>query len=290
MGLSCSCDDFDKGDCDHWWEPGRKSVPPAGTRCCECCAPLPAVPLTCINHMEVYEPDEIELRPPHPEDVLDDEPDDCNLRRHWRQRYDAMEAEQEDYDDRHGWESDYERYERLISRDYRCERCEGLADAIEDMGYCMIGPGELAECHTEYVNEIAKHSGHAVIWRQGKDGIWNPRPRTKADDRRDALIRFRRRWYYRLFRGGWKHDLRWKVWEPIRWAIERRTVYPVMTFAAYHKAYDYEHKRLAWRKMGPEDGMVWIRRQMQADGFTPGGWHDKYGNWKWHRKPVKETA
>lgn len=60
MGLSCSCDDFDKSDFERWWEPGGKSVPPAWSRCCECNAPLPPEKHDCIVHMEVYDPGEIE--------------------------------------------------------------------------------------------------------------------------------------------------------------------------------------------------------------------------------------
>lgn len=267
MGLSCSCDDFDKGEHDRWWEPGSRLVPPAGTRCCECCAPLPATPHACIVHFEVYNPeDEIEPRPPHPEDVLDDEPEDFNLARHWAQRYDAMEQAQEDYDRRHGWDSDYERFERVRSRDYRCERCDDLADAIEALGYCMIPPGELIESHLEYAEE---HGTGNLIWKPFA-GVWHPYKRIPEDDLRDGIkLRLRRARFW--LRYGWKNDLRWKLLP----AIERRTIGPVMHFAV-------------WRRKGPPDGMTWIRQQMVKDGFIPTGWHERHGGWNWKRRITKQ--
>lgn len=288
MGLSCSCDDFDKSDFERWWEPGGKSVPPAWSRCCECNAPLPPEKHDCIVHMEVYDPGEIEPRPPHPEDVLDDEPEDVNLARFWAQRYDAMEADQEAYDDRHGWDSDDERYVRVASKDYRCERCSDLADSIEDLGYCIIAPGELAECHTEYVNDIAEHrTGPPIIWAKGKDRVWNPRPRTRRDDRRDAVRRRINRTKGFVWYGGWRTWLRYTAWA----AIERRIVASVMRLCAYHKAYDHDRKRMAWRKMGPPDGMQWVRREMHRCGFEPHTWDHKRGGYIWRRaEREKETA
>lgn len=177
MGLSCSCDDFDKGDYDHWWEPGGRRLPPAGTRCCECAAPLPAEKHACIVHTEVYDPDETaDPRPPHPDEVLGDKPDDSTTSRHWSQRYDAMEQSHYDYADTHGWDSDYERFERTRGIDYRCERCEGLAEAIEDLGYCMIAPGDLIDCHVEYVEE---HGDGNVIWKRDRFNVWQPRNKSR---------------------------------------------------------------------------------------------------------------
>lgn len=278
MGLSCSCDDFDKGDHESWWEPGRRSVPPPGTCCCECDALLPAGE-TCqtILHGEVYDPGEIEPRPQHPDDVLDDEPDDVNLRRHWRQLYRAMEDAVDDYDGRHGWDGEYERFERYTS-EYRCERCEGLADAIEDLGYCMIAPGELAAAHCEYVEQSGAPE---MIWRRGRDGVLHPRRMTRWDfARREARRRISNARYF-WFYGGWKSALRYKLWP----AIERRTVSPVMRGLGYHRLYDHVAKRMRWTHGHDGDGMTWVRRQMVRDGFTVWG-----GEVRWRRREPLEWA
>lgn len=199
MGLSCSCD-FDKGDADHWWEPGRAQVPPAGTRCCECDAPLPVEPHANIVSMEVFEPDE--PRPPHPED--DDDLDAMS-----DDEFDRREALYDEWADRNGWDSDYERCERVSARDYRCDRCDGLAVSIEDLGYCMIGPGDLIDAHCEYVAEQDQDT--EIIWKRDRSGVLQPRRMTKRDY---AARETRRRWNnvkYFWWCGGWKTWLRWKV-------------------------------------------------------------------------------
>lgn len=238
MGLSCSCDDFDKSDYDHWWEPGGRSVPPPGTKCCECCGPLPAEPLTCVDHMEVYEPDEPEPRdftPPHPvtSNSLTMIADHCE---------EMHEYAMEDYRDEHGWDSECERFERVRSTDYRCERCEGLVAAIEDLGYCMIAPGELPENHVEYV---AEHGQHEIMWKCGADGVWHPRRMTQWDfAKREA----RRRWRnaaYIVFQGGWKHKV-----AMARARTIGRAIHSIMPRLGYVWRYDYDQKRM--RYMRPE--------------------------------------
>lgn len=237
MGLSCSCDDFDKSDHDNWWEPGRRSVPPPGTKCCECCAPLPDEPLTCVIHMEVYDPgDDIE---PEPRDFTPPHPVTSNslgmIAEHCEEMHeDAME----DYRDRYGWDDECERFERVASKDYRCERCEGLVAAIEDLGYCMIAPGDLVDNHVEYV---AEHGQHEIGWRPGRDGVWHPRRLTRLDfAKREA----RRRWrnaVYIVLQGGWKHKLR-GAWIRSRGFVERKT----MPRLGYVYRYDHEAKRHRW--------------------------------------------
>lgn len=199
MGLSCSCD-FDKGDVETWWEPGRPQVPQAGTRCCECNAPLPAEPHANIVRMEVFEPDE--PRPSHPEDA-----DDFDAMSD--EEFDRREALYYEWANRNGWDSDYERCERVSAREYRCERCDGLATSIEALGYCMIGPGDLIEAHGEYVD--GQEQGVEIIWKRDRSGVWQPRRMTKRDY---AAREVRRRWWnarYFWWHGGWKTWLRRKV-------------------------------------------------------------------------------
>lgn len=241
MGLSCSCDDFDKGDYDDWCEPGRRSVPPPGTKCCECCAPLPAEPLTCWIHMEVYEPDETGM-PPHDVNLwprLGDpywpgHPTCSVLERHGEQ----MEHARDDWSDEHGWDSECDRFERVRSKDYRCERCEGLVAAIEDLGYCMIAPGDLVENHVEYV---AEHGQHEIMWKCGADGVWHPRRMTRFDfARREAKRRWRNAVYI-VLKGGWKHKVK-TIW----WRTGGRVPGKVMPRLGYVYRYDYDAKCYRW--------------------------------------------
>lgn len=197
MALSCSCDDFDKGDHDRWWEPGRPSVPPVGERCCECDAPLPQEPCDVIVHMEVFEPED---EPRAPWDV--DANEDVDI--------DEIEKTFDAYRDRNGWDDDCERYERVRSRDYRCERCAGLATSIEDLGYCMIPPGDLAEAHCDYVEQSGLPE---IIWTRRADGVFHPRRMTRMDFLKRELRRRRNRARYLLLQGGWKSWLRWQVFK-----------------------------------------------------------------------------
>lgn len=273
MGLSCSCGDFDKSELDHWYEPGRRSIPSAGTRCCECDALLPPEPCATILLGDVYEPDA--ERPPHPEDVLDDEPEDVTLARLWAQRHDAMEDELSAFDREHGWDSETERFERYTT-EYRCERCGGLAEAIEDLGYCMILPGALAEAHCEYVEQSG---GAEMIWKRGRDGIWHPRRMTRADfAKREARRRWNRTrgfiWY-----GGWRTWLRYTVWA----AIERRTSDPVMRALGYHRIYDHGVNRMLWHHGPNEPGMHWVRRQIASCGYTQ-QYDGTTKSWRWRHR------
>lgn len=173
MGLSCHC--YDYSDFDSWWEQGTDSVPPPGTKCCECCAPLPAEPCeTIILYEKTDEPSE--GCPPHPEDVLPDPPG-CEVQyRHWEQLYDEMERAYDDYRDENGWDSDQESY-TTHDMSYRCERCAGLALALTGgkaaggLGYCLIPPGELIECLGDYA-DIQGLTPRK--WVRGKDGVFNP--------------------------------------------------------------------------------------------------------------------
>ena len=217
MGLSCSCD-FDKGDAENWWEPGKTQVPPAGSRCCECGAPLSAEPHTNIVSMEEYEPDE--PRPEHPED----DPDFESMS---DEEFDRRETLYDAWLSEHGWDSDYDRYERVVSREYRCERCDGLATSIEDLGYCMIGPGDLIEAHCEYVAE--QDRGVEIIWKRDRSGVWQPRRMTQRDY---AARELRRRWgqpRYFWWHGGWKTWLRWKVLFPVECKVMRAFGYEYRT-------------------------------------------------------------
>jgi hypothetical protein len=207
MTLSCSCNDFDKGEYDHWWGPGRPSVPPAGERCCECKAPLPHDPCKCIWHMEAYEPDG--NPPPHPDDLPGVEAEALSDK-----EAEAMERAHFDWKDENGWDDECERYERDGDTDFRCERCSDLAASIEDLGYCMIGPGDLIEAHMEFIDA---HHYAKRKWVSNAHGTLNPHPWTRADYVRD--------WYRRTCYevGSW---LRWKL----RWKINHfkwRVIYAI---------------------------------------------------------------
>lgn len=228
MGLSCECSDFDKSEYDHWWEPGGKRAPPTGQTCCECHAPLPVGETApCIVSSEVYEPEE-----PAPRDPVDVDADEEMS----DEEFKALERRHEDYQDRHGWDGDTERYERVRSIGYRCERCADLAEAIEDLGYCMIAPGELAECHEEYV---AESGGHEVIWKPDHGGVFHPRRMTRWDFARRELRRRRNNFLYFTWRGGWRTWLRWRVWFRVESAIMRRLGYSYRTLSG---------GKYAWRK------------------------------------------
>ena len=225
MGLSCECyGDFDKGDFENWWEPGGLAIPPAGAKCCECNAPLPTEKCESFGHMEVWEPEG--NPPPHPDDLPDAEtiPD--------AEAY-AIERAHDDWKDENGWDDEVERYERCIGSDYRCERCSDLASSIEDLGYCLIGPGELIEDHGEF---IAEHGYAPRLWRAGPDGVLNPYPWR----RRDYVASWVRKkrlnaWYF--LRYGWKHWLRWKVYERIR--------HPYTAYRTWKFWRDYRRKEAA---------------------------------------------
>lgn len=208
MTLSCSCAEFDPSEHDSWWEPGRRSVPPAGARCCECNAPLPdgeRCP-TILSHTVV------ETEEPEPPDFATVEDED---------EAERLEAAWEAWAERNGWNSDHDRCETSEAF-HRCERCGDLADAIEDMGFCMIEPGDLISAHEEYVNETQELAPgvarREIIWAKNKDDVWHPRRKTAADKRREEI---RRRWRNAKYwlRYGWMSDLRWKVLFPARTRI-----------------------------------------------------------------------
>ncbi len=214
MGLTCECfcSDFDKGDYDSWWEPGCASVPPSGMKCCECGAPLPAEECACIRNYEVYEPDGTDAAPRHPWSAEGDESVTSA-------EFLAIEAAWDEWAARTGWEDEYDRYERETGADYRCDRCAGLAASIEDLGYCLIRSGELIECHGDFIHE---HGYAPRLWRAGADGIFNPHP-WRRQDYVAAWVRRMRHRTSAWFRYGWKSDLRYKVWWPIRRRFQKIT-------------------------------------------------------------------
>lgn len=175
MGLSCSCD-FEKGEYERWYEPGGLRSAPSGTRCCECGAAIPEGDVVNTTfEFEVYEPEEERPEwngPPEPFRWAEAE-EAVAL---WDEAYglamQAIEAAQERYDAKYGFDREYERCERLAYTSFRCERCGGLAESIEDLGYCMIVPGELPEAHAEYVYE---HSGANIRWVPDQNGVLNPK-------------------------------------------------------------------------------------------------------------------
>lgn len=261
MTLSCSCAEFDRGDHESWWEPGRPSIPPAGTRCCECNALLPSgVEHKTIWHGEVYDPGEIEPQPRPPWDVDADEMTD--------DEFDAVERAWDAYCAKYGWDSDTERFERFDTS-YRCERCADLATALEGdeseggMGFCMIAPGELTAAHEECVNEVQELAPGVVrreiIWSQNKDGVWHPRRKTAADRRREELDR---RWRNAKswVRYGWRHDLRFKVWFPAKVRVMHALGYEYR-----YERYDRDRKRSIYRwQRKPRRPPAWEREAMRG--------------------------
>ena len=222
MGLSCECSDFNKGDYANWWELGGLAIPPAGTKCCECGAPLLAEECQSFDHMEVWEP-EGEL--PHPDTLPDEEQVKLS-----EAKFDAMERAYHGFLDAHGWDSETERYELCTGSDYRCERCSDLAASIEDLGYCLIAPSELIEDHGEFISE---HGYAPRLWRAGPDGVLNPYPWR----RRDHVAAWLRRKYLNtryFLRYGWKLWLRWKVYERIR--------HPVVAYKMWKFWREYRRK------------------------------------------------
>lgn len=256
MGLSCSCDDFDAADYESWWEGGGLTVPPAGARCCECGAHLPVTEeCETIEHYEVYEPDEPAPRAPW--DVDADEMDDA--------AFAAIEDAWDAYCDRLGWDSDRERFERHSGSEYRCERCSDLAAAITGMGYCTIRPGELIQAHTEYVNETQELAPgvarREIIWSRNKDGVWHPRRKTNRDRRIEAWERRGRRVRYWLIEGGWRFELRWKVWFPAQTRVMRalgyRYTYVRHDAAARKSVYRWQRE--------PKRPPPWVREAERGD-------------------------
>jgi hypothetical protein len=145
--------------------------------------------------MEVWEPEG--SPPPHPEDLPDTEYEALS-----QAEATVMEDARDAWQDKHGWDSDTERYERCIGADYRCERCEDLADSIEALGYCMIGPGDLISSHLEFIHE---HHYAERKWTENKDGVLNPVPWNRMDYFRDWR---RKKW--RSF--SWKAKLSYWTW------------------------------------------------------------------------------
>lgn len=230
-------------------------------------------------HGEVYDPGDID---PEPRDFQPRHPVTCDvLNRHLEQIEDAHEDAMEMWRDKHGWDSDCERFERFTI-DYRCERCEGLADAIEELGYCMIAPGDLADSHCEYVEQSGAPE---MIWKRGKDGVWHPRRMTRRDfAKREMRRRINGARYFWLY-GGWKSALRYKV-AP---AIARRTSDPIMRALGYHRTYDHVAKRLRWHHGPDDDGMTWVRRQIVACGYHP-EYDPATKTTQWKRRTAKESA
>ena len=73
--------------------------------------------------------------------------------------------------DAFGWDFDDERYERVTSSDYRCERCSDVASSIEAHGFCLIAPRELIDAHEEFV--AMQNNGRRVEWMK-RDGVFHP--------------------------------------------------------------------------------------------------------------------
>lgn len=230
MGLSCSCDDFDKGEYDTWWEVPYRAPAPAGAMCCECGAPIPAGLRTwAIDTMEVYTPD---VEPPRsPWDVDANEMSD--------EAFEALEKTWDTFCETHGYDDEYERFERCAGTEYRCERCDDLATALDGsaaeggLGFCTIGPGQLIEAHLEYVSDYV--GGPPMVWVRDKAGILNPRRKTKWELARDEAVRRGRRV---------KSFLRWEL----RFWVKRKIIYPALRALGYRYEYDFDARGYVWRR------------------------------------------
>lgn len=242
MTLSCSCPDFDPSEHESWWEMGRPSVPPPGSRCCECNALLPYGEQcqTILAHT-VVEPDE-----PHPEWPHNAETDE--------EEEERFEAAFDAWAERNGWNSETERCE-ASDASYRCERCGDLSDAIEDMGFCMIAPGSLMESHEEYVNDVQELAPgvirREIVWRRDKAGVWHPRRKTVWDHRREAAWRLYCRVRGFVWYGGWRRFVEFTVW------------HRVMRAAGYQYHYDYATKTYGWQRK-PRKLPPWQREAMRG--------------------------
>ena len=234
MGLSCACYDFDKGDYERWWESASNRRPPSGTRCCECGAPLPTdEKAICFAEWEVFNPaipeppsadNEQECGfPPYPQfrwrsSYTPEEREEIRIATaEWEQEYgpaiEFYRQQREDWESDNGWDDEYQRCERITEYRFRCDRCQGLAEAIEELGYCTLGPDEVIDAHIEYAEE---HSGVKLKWANDR-GTFNPRRWNRADYVEDAANRFWSRIrFYILY--GWKLTLRYKI----IWPIEKR--------------------------------------------------------------------
>ncbi|RUM46529.1 MAG: hypothetical protein DSY80_01955 [Desulfocapsa sp.] len=73
-----------------------------------------------------------------------------------------------------GWRfGEYERWERIRKYDLRCHRCQEVADAIANAGYCEPAVWNLIEDHEEYTRE---EKGCAPVkWLKDDCGVWQPR-------------------------------------------------------------------------------------------------------------------
>jgi hypothetical protein len=160
MVLACGCYDFDYGEHDSWVERLKDTIPPSGSKCCECNAPLTDGAYATFAIIEKYAPDEVfhefhEWSQLHGDDL------------------DEYERQLDEFRDKHGWDSESEDYTKETVRRYRCDRCQGLAEAYEGLGYCFLGLGEVIEANVEY---SAEH-GREVKWKRDKNGVWNPKRR-----------------------------------------------------------------------------------------------------------------
>jgi hypothetical protein len=117
--------------------------------------------------MEAFDPGE--ERPEIPEDFAGGEA--------WEEARDAWDAE-------HGYNGETERCERAAEKFWRCARCSDLAAAYEELGYCMIVPGDLIACNIEYAWENA---GARRKWTPDASGTLQPRPWDWRDHLRDRI-------------------------------------------------------------------------------------------------------
>jgi len=205
--LTCTCsDDLDWIDekTPGYWDNVSGISPREGQKCCECNAPLPIVerletPLLIIYSEGKYEgvaeyefmTDKqaaelgIDLKDcdfPYGLDVpIDFNDDDFEKVNSYMNGYtadqfviDYMDAVSEDT----GWcFGEYERWERMTGYDLRCHRCQGIADAIADAGYCEPAVWNLIEDHKEYTR--TENGCTPVEWLKDDNGVLQPRKVTQ---------------------------------------------------------------------------------------------------------------
>lgn len=232
MALSCECQDFDKYEHESWWEAGRAGLPPEGECCVECGKKLdPTVKCATFLHWEVFTPEGPEPPDFEYDGEIDGIPQQTSYpwstngmskaqleeiricRALWDERFGIIEQwyihQREEWERIHGFDDEGRRCERVVARDYRCERCGDLADSIEELGYCTIHMGQLIEAHMEFIEE---HGLAPMVWRKDRDGVLNPVRLTRMEImRRDVMDAYRRAIFnlrYEMKKAWWRSSYR----------------------------------------------------------------------------------
>jgi hypothetical protein len=102
----------------------------------------------------------------------------------------------------------------MVKYNYRCDRCQSLAESYQELGYCVIGCGDVIDANIEYARHF---SGVDLKWVRNSSGILNPRKCTNYDYAVARMLRIFRS-IYCFMRYRWMFFIRWKI----VWPIEAR--------------------------------------------------------------------